>query len=136
MRHHHLLCATMFTGHGYDGPFVTNMSSLVDTLRDPSGLEVRLSMSADDICSLCPRLVEGRCKDHELVLIKDRSASGFLGLPEECTIPAWELMELVRRKVSGLDRLGRVCGRCEWSELCDRRLREMARERHGREPGK
>lgn len=123
LRHHHLLCTVMFSGHGYDRRFVENMERVVSSLRSPDGLTVRLSNSCDDICSFCPNETGGYCRERDSVLGKDRSAVQFLGLREDLVLPAGPLMEHVREKLSGLADIGTVCGDCEWANLCNERLR-------------
>ena len=123
LRHHHLLCTRTFGGHGYDYRFVANMEEMVSKLRSPKGLTVRLSVSCDDICSQCPNAVRGLCKDHDSVVEKDRSAALFLSLPDDATLPAGPLLELVEERLRELDDIRLVCGECEWAELCNEWLR-------------
>jgi uncharacterized protein len=119
LRHHHLLCTRTFSGKGYDPRFVANMEKIVSALLSPNDHVIRLSASCDDICSSCPNKVRGRCKDQESVLEKDRSAAMFLSLPEETTLPAEPLLELVNERMCELDDIRLICGECEWAELCN-----------------
>jgi len=133
LRHHHLLCLQTFTGHGYDGRFVSNMERVSSLMGSGEEVIVHLSPFCDDICSSCPNQREGRCVDEGSVAAKDRSAAEFLGLPEELRIEAGILLPGVRERLLGLDDLGRVCGECPWIALCKKRLSEI---RRGRGPGK
>jgi hypothetical protein len=122
LRHHHLLCAQLFRGEGYDALFVENMTSVVSALGSSEDLAVRLSMGCDDICSCCPHMVGGECEDRDAVTDKDQRAAEFLRLPEEGIFPAGPLWREVAERMRGLDSLARICGRCHWRELCDEAL--------------
>ncbi len=122
LRHHHLLCARTFSGHGYDHRFVTNMEEVVASLRSPEGLVVMLDVGGDDICERCPNLVGGQCKDQVSVAEKDRSAALFLDLPEKGKFPARPLLNMVEERLRTLDDVRLVCGECEWAELCNQWL--------------
>jgi uncharacterized protein len=119
LRHHHLLCTRTFIGRGYDRRFVANMEEIVSALRAPNDLVIRLSASCDDICSSCPNELRGRCKDQDSVMEKDRSVAIFLDIQGEAVLPAGPLMDLIDRKLSGLNDIRQVCGDCEWAVLCN-----------------
>jgi hypothetical protein len=123
LRHHHLLCTRTFGGRGYDYRFVANMEEVVENLRSPEGLAVRIGVGCDDICAHCPNAVRGLCKDHDSVVEKDRSAALFLDLPDEGTFQAGPLLERVEERLLSLDDIRLVCGECEWAELCNEWLR-------------
>lgn len=123
LRHHHLLCTRTFSGSGYDRRFVANMEKVVSMLRSPDGTRIRLEIGCDDICSQCPNVVRGLCKDHRSVMEKDRSTALFLGLPEEGTFEALSLLKMVEERLRTLHDIRLVCGECEWAELCNVWLR-------------
>jgi hypothetical protein len=123
LRHHHLLCTRTFSGSGYDGRFVANMERVISMLGSLDGTRIRLEMGCDDICSQCPNVVGGLCKDHRSVVEKDRSTALFLGLPEEGAFEALPLLKTVEERLRRLDDISQVCGECEWAELCNGWLR-------------
>jgi hypothetical protein len=123
LRHHHLLCTRTFGGYGYDKRFVANMGEVVSVLRSPDGLVIQLEVGCDDICSQCPNVVRGLCKDHESVVKKDCSVALFLGVPEEGALRAGPLLRAVEDRLRELDDFRSVCGECEWADLCNEWLR-------------
>lgn len=56
IRAHHLLCSSLFSGHGYSEGFAGAMEKVVTRLHDGSNHEVALLDHPDLICAHCPRL--------------------------------------------------------------------------------
>ena len=124
LRHHHLVCMQNFVGKGYDDDFVANMKLVIDKLALPEAV-IRLSIRCDDICAHCPNRKGSECQDELSVIGKDRSVAHFLGLAEEEDLKASDLMAEVRGRMLQLDDIRSLCGRCDWADLCNDRLKVL-----------
>jgi hypothetical protein len=123
LRPHHLLCHRLFSGNGYDDRFIANMRAVIMALEEGVG-KVVISPGCDDICAACPHGANGTCNFSASVEAKDESAARFFGLPQDCSVEGKVLAALLDDRIATLGAVGQICGRCEWSEACDRRLRE------------
>lgn len=82
------------------------------------GTLIRIVEGADDICSGCPHLTDGRCESDSSPPVEDKDAvviarSGLV--PGSRIIPK-EAYRLVESAFSPED-LPEVCGNCPWLEL-------------------
>jgi hypothetical protein len=112
----------MFTGEGYDKRFVLQMHDVIAKLDDPES-SVHLSIGCDEICKACPHLKNGVCDFNASVMRKDRATLEYLGLVEGEIRSSSLLRSLVEDRLSVLKDIDEVCGECEWSELCNQRLK-------------
>jgi hypothetical protein len=123
LRPHHLLCHRLFSGQGYDQAFVDNMRAVIARLESDPSTRVEVSPVCDDICAACLHKVNGVCGFGDSVLAKDASAAKFLHAPQTFHLSARKLDALLEYRIKRLDSVAEVCGECEWSEACNRRLR-------------
>ena len=118
LRPHHLLCIQKYTGSGYDDAFAACMEALIRRLAACPGTAVTLAEGRDDLCAACPHMAGGRCGSEEKVNRLDR------GVLEACGFSAGEtrswsaLARTAREHVLEKDPCEKVCGCCEWFELC------------------
>ncbi len=124
IRPHHILCALSFIGEGYDSRFVRNMQEVVSALGSRETV-VRISTSCDDICSACPHMKDGVCRDESSVVEKDRSTISHLGLQGCEEASAEYLMQQARMMLGELKDIREVCGECDWADLCNRQMRKV-----------
>lgn len=127
LRGHHMFCATLFSGSGYDRAFTENMSRLIEDMQ--KGEDFRLVDGHDDVCRYCPnREPEGCALGTEDVASRDSAALEVTGLTQGQSLD-WAELRGRLRKISEAD-FQHVCGDCRWQKdgLCSYRL---LRERVG-----
>ena len=118
LRPHHLLCVQKYTGSGYDDAFAAGMEVLIRRLSACPDTAVTLVEGRDDICAACPHMSDSRCASEEKVNRLDR------GVLEACGFSAGEtrswsaLARTAREQVLEKNTFEKVCGCCEWFELC------------------
>ena len=79
LRGHHLFCATLFQGCGYDQAFTDRMRQTLSRLE--AGEPFVLCCEGDVLCGACPHRVEKGCAlSTEDVLRRDRAALEAVGL--------------------------------------------------------
>ena len=128
LRPHHLLCLRTFVGEGYDEAFVDNMYYVHDRL-DERGVSVLVVSGCDDICAACPHKKGDVCEFGGSVDSKDASVLRFLDIISGTSYRASELRELVEEKLLAIEDIGSVCDQCDWSETCNRVLREAKNDK-------
>ena len=120
LRGHHLLCLHGFRGLGYSPEFVSNMWLVRDTLANAPDVEVEVTTSPDDICSVCPHLRDGGCaregKESETrTRDKDTAVLARLSLAPGDRMPSGGLFALTAERFSnGIEDL---CSLCKWFPL-------------------
>ena len=118
LRPHHLLCVQKYTGKGYDDAFMAGMDALIRRLAARPDTAVTLVEGRDDLCASCPHMAGNRCSSGEKVNRLDR------GVLETCGFSAGEtrswsvLARTAREQVLEKDTFVKICGCCEWFELC------------------
>ena len=118
LRPHHLLCVQKYTGSGYDDAFAAGMEALIRRLSACPDTAVTLVEGRDDVCAACPHMTGSRCASEEKVNRLDR------GVLEACGFSAGEtrswsaLARTARAQVLEKNTFEKVCGCCEWFELC------------------
>ena len=117
LRPHHALCVQKFTGHGYDEDFTRHMTRIVSRLRGEPDTQVNITFGCDDLCAHCPNCVSNACVTFDKVDIMDKAAASLCGVSpgDELT---WSELSKRARGIFGTDEFQRVCGGCEWYELC------------------
>ena len=92
--------------------------SLIRRLSASPDTAVTLVEGRDDLCAACPHMAGSRCASEEKVNRLDR------GVLEACGFSAGEthswsaLARTAREQVLEKDTFEKVCGCCEWFELC------------------
>lgn len=117
LRGHHLFCATLFQGCGYDQAFTDRMRQTLSRLE--AGEPFVLCCEGDVLCGACPHRVENGCAlGTEDVLRRDRAALEAVGLSpgQELT---YSQMGFLLGGVGEQQWLS-VCGGCRWQKegLC------------------
>ena len=128
LRAHHLLCLPLFIGEGYDDAFSANMARQKRRLAE-AGRFV-LTEGADEICAACPHRRGGDCETREKVARYDAVVCRLLGLRPGEAYDAAALEERVREEIFIKNKLGEICGDCQWHALCARLIREEREERN------
>lgn len=119
MRAHHLLCLQGFQGYGYDEDFISNMF-LIGSLIKESDVEIEVVDSPDDICSCCPNLKDGVCRDiesnDEIVWMDNQVISK---LPKQEVFDSVFLFSLIEEHFSTLESVFDICNGCRWWDMCN-----------------
>jgi hypothetical protein len=121
LRAHHLLCILGFRGLGYSAEFTSNMSRIVERLRAHPHTLIEVVTAADDICSPCPFLDDGRCRQkgaqsEEAVRHRDLAVMARLGLATADKTTWSGIEERLRLRMKPQD-LNEICGDCQWLSL-------------------
>jgi uncharacterized protein len=124
LRPHHILCLRMFIGKGYDERFVDNMYFIQDRMEE-KGVIISLASRCDDICSACPHAIVDVCEFDASVKKKDAAVLTFLDIPDGIRIGSRELRVMLEERLADLTDIGKVCGDCDWSSLCNEQLRQI-----------
>jgi hypothetical protein len=127
LRGHHLVCLNFFGGEGYDSTFVENLKNVVASAEKEG---VKVCRGADDVCSVCPYLIGGRCRDEEEISKMDAAALDLLNI-----VPGQEIQwGTVRGKLHELFYTWHdtYCLDCGWQDACQkdplyRNLQSLAR---------
>lgn len=117
LRGHHLFCAMLFQGCGYDENFVAGMQKTLSALR--RGTAFRLCRESDVLCGACPHKTEQGCAlGTEDVLSRDDAALKAVGLAPGTELDLSQAGEFLK-KVTQRQWLS-VCGGCRWQRegLC------------------
>lgn len=116
IRAHHGMCFSFFRGKGYSGEFTENMWAMKDKLeKNP---QVVLLCEADDVCAHCPNNWGGKSACSEKANRYDRQVLVHCGLEPGAQIRWNDFEKLVRENILDTGRREKICGDCEWSELC------------------
>ena len=121
LRPHHLMCIQFFTGHGYDERFTSHMKEVIGKLNDDT--KITVIKGCDDICSHCPNMTDNTCTHNDKVSNLDRKVLENMadGSGNELT---WkDAFKTVYDNILDTDMFDRICGECEWYELC-KKIRE------------
>ena len=119
VRAHHGLCTYFFEGKGYSDDFSRHMAEVIESLQtDPV---VKIINHADEICSSCPNLQGGVCKESQKVLAYDNRVLKLCGLQPGEEIPWREFVGLVQKNIIQKQKLSTVCSDCQWWEVCHKK---------------
>ena len=124
LRGHHLICLNFFEGEGYSAEFVENLKY---TLEKATSNGIMIVDGADDVCSSCPYLKDGKCSyeegAEEEIQRLDRLALELLHLqPGEST----EFKSIIRNLPPVLPQWQRkACLECEWRRVCEEKWRNL-----------
>ena len=119
LRGHHLICLHFFDGEGYDDAFIRNLE---DILRRTEEEDVEISFGADDVCSACLHLKEGRCMQSEgadeSIRGMDEKAFELLGLSISDRV-SWNVLQ---NEIPGIfpEWYSLYCNECDWRRVCEK----------------
>lgn len=105
-----------FAGYGYSDAFAAHMAALLEELR-PESL-IMLTVGTDAVCGPCPNNGGGLCNKPGLVASYDRAVLRECGLTEGDILPYGKFKALVREKILDRGLRKRICGKCQWDEIC------------------
>lgn len=116
LRPHHGLCLAYFQGYGYSAGFTRHMEEgLERLLGNPA---VRLTVSPDEICAVCPHCGTAGCTSGGKAERYDRAVLAACGLGEGETMPFLDFARRVQERILVPGRREEICGGCQWSALC------------------
>ena len=116
IRAHHGMCFSFYKGKGYSGEFTDHMWKMKEKLLENP--EVVLLQETDDVCAYCPNNREGVCASLDQASDYDRQVLAFCGLAVGTQIRWEEFEKLVQENIFAPGRREKICGDCEWNELC------------------
>lgn len=117
IRAHHLLCLQGFQGYGYHQEFTKRMEEIIQTLKsDPSSM-IQIITEADDICAICPNLIENRCIDHLKINKMDSTVIDSISLEENQVLTIETALKIIDTELS-LEAIKTVCEGCVWMDKC------------------
>lgn len=118
LRAHHLLCIQKFVGEGYDGVFTENLAKTVTYLQAHPEAKITIVGGCDEVCKSCPNRAGEACTDGEKITELDG------GVLDACKLicgetDTWEnLSKKARERVFKTDKFEKICGACQWYDLC------------------
>ncbi len=119
LRGHHLVCLHFFTGKGYDEAFIRNLRTIMTRTDDE---DVTITSGADDVCTSCLHLREGRCyytKDADADIREmDEKALELLKLPDTGRT-GWDKLRAMVRNIFP-EWYSLSCSECDWRETCEK----------------
>ena len=90
--------------------------------------EVELVVCGDEICKKCPNLENGICRTQELVLYYDKEVLKRCGLSEKTKIFWNDFSKLVQEKIIFSGERQNICGNCQWSCICEKKVEKTLLE--------
>ncbi len=119
LRAHHGMCIYFFEGKGYSDEFTAHMAQTIEKLRDNA--VVTLADSTDEVCRKCPNNKDGACDTAELVKAYDDAVLARCGLTAGTEMLFSEFEKLVYENILSTGERERICGDCQWNEICKRK---------------
>ena len=116
LRPHHGMCLAFFVGEGYSEGFAAHMGAVKQSLAEDT--PVRLTVSADTICTACPNNRGGVCDKPALVAGYDRAVLDLCGLADGQVLPYGVFRAQVETHILAAGRRREICGGCQWDALC------------------
>ncbi len=127
LRGHHLFCATLFQGCGYDETFTQCMQNTLEALA--AGENLTVCSGSDDLCAACPHRREnnGCALGTEDVFRRDQAALAAVGVHSGQEMDITQAGQRLRRVEK--DQWLSVCGGCRWQKegLCSWELFQKLR---------
>ena len=118
IRGHHLLCLKGFQGYGYDESFTKNMAE-INKIRKNKSTTISLTNTPDDICSCCPNLKDGLCKnksENKKIVQMDNEVLKHADSNFEYN--SVELFKKIDEIFNDCKSISRICLNCIWHEKC------------------
>lgn len=123
LRGHHLVCLHFFHGDGYDDAFTENLGTVLARAEDE---DIHITSGADDVCTSCPHLREGRCQYTEnadaSIREMDNMALALLNLSASGRAGWASLRDAVRGIFPQWQSL--YCSECDWRGACGQTRRQ------------
>lgn len=119
IRPHHGMCLAYFEGKGYSDVFTSHMQSILDQLE--TGLNVKLCVHTDAICSACPHNQNECCENRKRVESYDRKVLEFCELSEGEELEFDIFVQKVEKHILSSGRREEICGRCRWNTICSQK---------------
>lgn len=120
IRAHHGMCLHFFEGKGYSNEFTAHLQKIYERMQ--KNPEVELVVCGDEICKKCPNLENGICRTQELVLYYDKEVLKRCGLSEKTKIFWNDFSKLVQEKIIFSGERQNICGNCQWSCICEKKV--------------
>jgi len=117
IRAHHLLCIQGFQGYGYDHDFTMKMGEIIQILRSDPSPKIEIVSEADEICCICPNLVEKQCVDHFKIKKMDSYILNNTSLYEKQVLTFKTALLIINQELS-IESIGNVCDGCAWVDKC------------------
>ena len=76
----------------------------------------------------CPNLENGICRTQELVLYYDKEVLKRCGLSEKTKIFWNDFSKLVQEKIIFSGERQNICGNCQWSCICEKKVEKTLLE--------
>ena len=111
------MCLAYFKGEGYSDGFSAHMKDVLDELQ--KGMNVRLHVGIDEICSACPNNREGRCTDVALVEKYDNAVLEACALADGEQLNFDDFTEKVQNQLLVTGKRKEICGGCKWNSICE-----------------
>ncbi len=118
LRGHHLICLHFFRGEGYNEEFVSNLKRVLEEAEK----EIVVISGADDVCVVCPYLVDGICRysedSDEHIAELDRLALKLLNLQHGSRLKWDDLKEKIGKILPEWKKY--ACSECDWRKVCEK----------------
>lgn len=118
LRPHHLLCIPHFTGNGYNPAFIAHLTAISSEIRANPKTPVKLVFGCDDLCLMCPHMVDEKCVSAEKTKRMDSAVLRVCGLQSGCSAGWSYLFQTVKQNILQTDAFHEICGNCQWYALC------------------
>ena len=115
LRPHHGMCLLNFRGMGYSPEFTKKMTAVSELLRREPETAVSVSDGADDLCSVCPHCVNGKCTSNNPAVFDQRvlEAAGV----HAGDVVTWKDFS-GKTEVLNRTALKEICAGCRWLQVC------------------
>jgi uncharacterized protein len=117
IRAHHLLCLQGFQGYGYNKNFALGMKEILRVLKSDPSPNIQLVTEADEICGICPNLVDGVCVDCIKIKTMDLNVIETISLENNQIITFKKALQIIDKELS-LESIKKICEGCVWMDKC------------------
>lgn len=118
LRPHHLLCIQHYVGRGYDEAFTQHMDQVTESLRQHPDQLVQITAACDELCTACPNKEGDSCNSPDKVNNMDEAVRTLCKI-QTGDVFTWEVVkDLAKKKILLNGSFEKVCGNCNWYELC------------------
>ena len=115
LRPHHGMCLLNFRGMGYSPEFTEKMTAVSELLRREPETAVSVSDGTDDLCSVCPHCVNGKCTSDNPAVF-DRRVLKAAGV-HAGDVVTWKDFS-GKTEVLNRTALKEICAGCRWLQVC------------------
>ena len=117
IRAHHLLCLQGFQGYGYNKNFTLGMKEILNVLKSNPSPNIQVVTEADEICGICPNLVDGECVDCLKIKKMDINVIKTISLENNQIITFKKALQIIDKELS-LESIKTICEGCVWMDKC------------------